>query len=1035
LESHHDNADSVPSKDSLSENPLLEEDSTLDKAASKKKTLSTSSVSSTSSTISTVTTSSTSASSSIPPSISEAESESDIQDKSPISDSSLSQQFHESDPSPSPPSSSSSVPSNDVVTNQTESQEEDIKEVEIETENPSHLFWVPFHLHPEIAPNEYNNWLSKRGVDSNGGGGILAARKESVNRRKSVLSSQFNPYEDEDEESDDTKPMPTTILEEQSVIEHDIKRVASLSESHTRPNAPLKTRTSIRRKLSSPQSPQPQPHTEKQKMDSDTDKTAGELANEDIIMVKRGSGLTRHGPSLLRRSARTKIRRESNASSDIKNDVSRLRSEMIENGEYPAVTLVDPGPIPLTSSSSSSSSPSSTLVPQTEIIAADAAGSEVAAKIETPVRADLAPRQLKRFVSTLRDSSKPTITTYIEPQLLEQRQRDLESSSKSLEALASLTIADVSQVNSKTTVSSKPTTSVSYDSAVASKITFPIPPPVKLNQNLLQQPAQPAAASRRPSVSSQPPTKKRNSLEIQPNSANGHITTQTSKKSMSWSWLWGKEKGGDKALDVAQRLNQVSSSTNPQPQLHDSPVQTETAVKKQSTLSLLFSRNGKSSTKSQTGNNGSNGTLASNGASGGQNQDDYLSDSSRMPIHIERAIYRLSHVKLANVRRPLHEQVMISNMMFWYLGVIQQQQQQQQQQKNSDMPQQPAKSQTTQVLSEHDAKTEGKESIQAIPSKQQKSLKKKRSQQEASIPESKVESSEYHIPQQDSNSHARSPGKDLATTIFNSVSREEEEYDEEEMIGGFGEFNWDGERESHGEGGAGPLYLQARGPKKHLKRLNAPKHWMLDKLTGTYAPRPTAGPHKLRECLPLIILLRNRLKYALNGKEVSNILMQRLIKVDGKVRTDTTFPAGFMDVISIEKTGENFRLVYDTKGRFTVHRITAEEAKYKLCKVKKVQLGSKGIPFVVTHDGRTIRYPDPLVKVNDTIKLDLEAGKFTEFVKFDIGNVAMVTGGRNTGRVGVITHKERHVGGFDIVHIKDVLDRQFATRLSNVFVI
>ncbi|KAG0090844.1 40S ribosomal protein S4, X isoform, partial [Podila epicladia] len=62
-----------------------------------------------------------------------------------------------------------------------------------------------------------------------------------------------------------------------------------------------------------------------------------------------------------------------------------------------------------------------------------------------------------------------------------------------------------------------------------------------------------------------------------------------------------------------------------------------------------------------------------------------------------------------------------------------------------------------------------------------------------------------------------------------------------------------------------PTY--ARGPKKHLKRLNAPKHWMLDKLTGTYAPRPTAGPHKLRECLPLVILIRNRLKYALNGKE------------------------------------------------------------------------------------------------------------------------------------------------------------------------
>ncbi|WP_394854540.1 hypothetical protein, partial [Lactiplantibacillus plantarum] len=70
-----------------------------------------------------------------------------------------------------------------------------------------------------------------------------------------------------------------------------------------------------------------------------------------------------------------------------------------------------------------------------------------------------------------------------------------------------------------------------------------------------------------------------------------------------------------------------------------------------------------------------------------------------------------------------------------------------------------------------------------------------------------------------------------------------------------------------------------------------------------------------------------------------------------------------MDVISIDKTGENFRLIYDTKGRFAVHRITPEEAKYKLCKVRKIFVGTKGIPHLVTHDARTIRYPDPLIKV------------------------------------------------------------------------
>ncbi len=47
-----------------------------------------------------------------------------------------------------------------------------------------------------------------------------------------------------------------------------------------------------------------------------------------------------------------------------------------------------------------------------------------------------------------------------------------------------------------------------------------------------------------------------------------------------------------------------------------------------------------------------------------------FSPFARYPIHVERAVYRLSHIKLANARRPLYEQVLISNLMFWYLGVI-----------------------------------------------------------------------------------------------------------------------------------------------------------------------------------------------------------------------------------------------------------------------------------------------------------------------------------------------------------------------------
>ncbi|KAH9821691.1 hypothetical protein DFH28DRAFT_923180 [Melampsora americana] len=56
-------------------------------------------------------------------------------------------------------------------------------------------------------------------------------------------------------------------------------------------------------------------------------------------------------------------------------------------------------------------------------------------------------------------------------------------------------------------------------------------------------------------------------------------------------------------------------------------------------------------------------------ASGGFIKGRYTS-FYRLPIHVERAVYRLSHIKLANPRRPLYEQVLISNLMFWYLGVI-----------------------------------------------------------------------------------------------------------------------------------------------------------------------------------------------------------------------------------------------------------------------------------------------------------------------------------------------------------------------------
>jgi len=127
--------------------------------------------------------------------------------------------------------------------------------------------------------------------------------------------------------------------------------------------------------------------------------------------------------------------------------------------------------------------------------------------------------------------------------------------------------------------------------------------------------------------------------------------------------------------------------------------------------------------------------------------------------------------------------------------------------------------------------------------------------------------------------------------------------------------------------------------------------------------------------------------------------------------------------------------LYDVKGRFILHKIAPEEASFKLCKVKKSAVGANKIPYVITHDGRTIRYPDPLIKANDTIKYDLSTSKIVDFIKFEVGQLCLVTGGHSMGRIGTIVSRERHPGSFDIIHVKDAVGQTFATRMGNIFVI
>merc|ERR1711935_436388 len=228
-----------------------------------------------------------------------------------------------------------------------------------------------------------------------------------------------------------------------------------------------------------------------------------------------------------------------------------------------------------------------------------------------------------------------------------------------------------------------------------------------------------------------------------------------------------------------------------------------------------------------------------------------------------------------------------------------------------------------------------------------------------------------------------------------------------------------------------------KGQRKIIKRVAAPKMWYLGKLKGVYATRPSAGPHKLRECIPMCVVLQQRLKYAMTRDESRRIANDKegLIKIDGKVRRNHRFPLGNMDVVTIDKTNEHFRILLDIKGRFIPHRIEAKEAAFKLCKVVSKKIGKNKVPYIVTHDGRTVRFPHPDIENGDSVKLNLSTHKIDGVIKFVNGATAILTAGNNIGRIGVITSIEKHVGSYDICHVRDSTGKMFSTRVGNIIVI
>ncbi len=232
------------------------------------------------------------------------------------------------------------------------------------------------------------------------------------------------------------------------------------------------------------------------------------------------------------------------------------------------------------------------------------------------------------------------------------------------------------------------------------------------------------------------------------------------------------------------------------------------------------------------------------------------------------------------------------------------------------------------------------------------------------------------------------------------------------------------------------------GGKRHLKALAAPRFWPILRKEYKWAVKPSPGPHPIDFSLPLLVIVRDIFKYAKTAREARKLIAEGHFKVDGKVRKNYKFPVGIMDVIEIVDTQEYYRVIPVPVKVLGLHRIEKEEATFKLCRIENKTTVKGGHIQLNLHDGRNvlIRIGDPTNPVEDiystlgTLKLGIPKQEIMGYIPLEEGVIAIISGGRNVGRVGRIVEIRKGVRRHrSIVTLEDKHGNKFQTSLSYIF--
>jgi len=184
----------------------------------------------------------------------------------------------------------------------------------------------------------------------------------------------------------------------------------------------------------------------------------------------------------------------------------------------------------------------------------------------------------------------------------------------------------------------------------------------------------------------------------------------------------------------------------------------------------------------------------------------------------------------------------------------------------------------------------------------------------------------------------------------------------------------------------------------HLKRQKAPKNWPIHRKGTKYIIRPSFN---LTKGVPILIAIRDMLKFAQNRKEVKKAIHEKNILLNKKPVRDEKNSVLLFDTLTIKPSKQSFRLELTDKGKFDLKEIKETEADNKVAKIvdKKILKGKK--TQLNLSDGRN-SLSEIKCKVNDSVLINLTSRKIEKCLPLTEKAKVMVFAGKHTGETGII---------------------------------